>query len=168
MHIFICAAEEGLRWPRSGFIKPDNCRLRDAWLIDFHYPFSSLSHEINTNGIKAHQHWLGISGTRKHSSMCVYVFSAQKTRTQLGAELYFLGKLIWECFKDISSSSNAVHRHIIFVLGHVHNAGFMQFANMNMQRWSKAKYRVCVKEDLYSLYLVTALYELWSLTSFTN
>lgn len=67
MHnLCLYAAEEGLPGPREGFIKVDNCRVREACLIDFHYPVSSLSHEINTNGIRAHQHWQG-SSRRKNS-----------------------------------------------------------------------------------------------------
>ena len=61
----LCSTEKVQPGQEKGFIKLDNCRLREACLIDFHYPVSSLSHEINTNGIKAHQHWLGSPGTRK-------------------------------------------------------------------------------------------------------
>lgn len=61
LFVFVCSRG------REGFIKVDNCRVREACRIDFHYPVSSLSHEINTNGIRAHQHWLGSSRRRKNS-----------------------------------------------------------------------------------------------------
>ena len=55
MHLCVFCHSRSEGRPRKGFIKADNWGLREAQHIDFHYPLSSLSHEISSNGIKAHQ-----------------------------------------------------------------------------------------------------------------